>query len=118
MNVLTQKNQIFCWTEDCHEAFTTLKWHLTSTLVLAYPILESNFVLETGASICELGAVLSQAGEDELSHLVAYASYSLTDAERNYSVTELKTLAVMWAMSHFRSYLYGQKLTILMESPF
>ena len=83
--------------------------------MLAYPILESPFVLETDASICELGAVLSQAGEDGLSHLVAYASHSLTDAERNYSVTELKTLAVMWAMSHFRTYLYGQKVTVFTD---
>ena len=101
LNVLTRKNQIFCWTEDCHEAFTTLKWRLTSTPVLAYPILESPFVLETDVSICGLGAVLSQAGKDGFSHLVAYASRSLTHAERNYSETELETLAVVWARSHF-----------------
>ena len=72
LSVLTQKNQLFCWIEDCHEAFKTLKWRLTSTPVLAYPILESPFVLETDASICGMGTVLSQAGKDGLSHPVAY----------------------------------------------
>lgn len=80
--------------------------------MLAYPILESPFILEKDASICGLGAVLSQAGEDGLSHPVAYASCSLIDAERNYSVAELETLAIVWAMSHFCSCLYGYEVTV------
>ena len=43
---------------------------------------------------------------------MAYASRSLTVAERNYSITELETLAVVWAITHFHSYLYGHQLTV------
>ena len=43
---------------------------------------------------------------------MAYASRSLTVAERNYSITELETLAVVWVITHFHSYLYGHQLTV------
>ena len=43
---------------------------------------------------------------------MAYASQSLTAAERNYGITELETLAVVWAITHFHSYLYGQEVTV------
>ena len=35
--------------------------------------------------------------------------------ERNYAITELETLAVVWAVTHFRYYLYGQNVKILTD---
>ena len=32
--------------------------------------------------------------------------------ERNYSITELETLAVVWSVSHFKAYLYGHEVTV------
>ena len=55
---------------------------------------------------------MSQLQQDGLHHPVAYAGRSLSAAERNYGITELETLAVVWAMSHYRSYLYGQDVTV------
>ena len=39
----------------------------------------------------------------------------VTAAERNYVITELETLAVVWALTHFHSYLYGQKVTVFTD---
>lgn len=33
-------------------------------------------------------------------------------AECNYTITELETLAVVLALSHFRSYIYGHYVTL------
>ena len=48
-------------------------------------------------------------------HPVAFTSRSLSPVERNYGVTELETLAVVWAMQHFRAYLYGHRVTVIMD---
>ena len=45
-------------------------------------------------------------------HPVAFASRALSPPERNYSITELETSAVVWAVSHFHSYLYGHCVTV------
>jgi len=103
LHQLTRKEVHFRWSIECQQAFDTLKQLLTSAPVLAYPRVEDTFVLETNASI--LGT----------NHPVAYASRSLNQAERNYIITELETLAVVWALTHFRAYLYGIRVRVYMD---
>lgn len=112
LHQLTRKGVHFKWDARCQEAFEQLKRLLTSSPVLAYPQLAEPFVLETDASIQGLGAILSQRQSDGNVHPVAYASRSLSQPERNYGITELETLAVVWAVTHFKAYLYGNKVTI------
>ena len=112
LHALTRKGAEFLWNDDCHSAFESLKQRLISSPVLAYPAFTKPFTLETDASIQGLGAVLSQKQEDGKSHPVAYASRALSAPERNYSITELETLAVVWAISHFHTYLYGNCVTV------
>ena len=64
-------------------------------------------MLETDASIQGLGAVLSQRQADGKIHPIAYASRSLNTHERNYGITELETLGLVWAARLFRPYLLG-----------
>ena len=56
---LTCKDTQFYWFPECEQAFEEWKRKLTSAPVLAYPNLESEFVLETDASVQGLGAVLT-----------------------------------------------------------
>ena len=104
---LTRNNVLFHWRPACDEAMQKLKERLTTAPVLAYPSLGKPYTVETDASISGLGAVLSQMQLDKKLHPVAYASRSLSAAERNYSITELETLAVVWALDKFHTYLYG-----------
>ena len=109
---LTTKDTPFIWTPECKSA---LKSKLVTPPVLAYPSFEKDFVLETDASILGLGAVLSQPQEDCKVHPIAYASRALNKSEKNYSITELETLAVVWAITHFRSHLYGKAVKVLTD---
>lgn len=84
--------------------------------MLAYPRTDEDYVLETDASLHGLGAVLSQKQEgDQKLHPVAYASQALSQTERGYGVTEIETLAVVWAVSHFHHLLYSSTVTILTD---
>ena len=58
---------------------------------------------------------MSQMQEDGKLHPVAYASRALNPSEKNYSVTELETLAVVWAVTHFHSYLYGNCVHVITD---
>ena len=53
-------------------------------------------MLETDAS-GRFGAVLAQHQDDGLVKPVAYASRSLQSHEKNYGITELEGLAIVWA---------------------
>ena len=112
LHILTRKGAEFEWTAQCEDAFQTLKTKLLCAPVLAYPDMTKPFVLETDASGSGVGAVLSQPQDDGTFHPVAYASRSLTRPESNYGITELETLAVVWALTHFRGYLYGNSVTV------
>jgi hypothetical protein len=61
------------------------------------------------ASDYAVGAVLGQRIE-KLPHVIYYASRTLNDAQLNYSTTEKKLLAVVFALDKFRSYLLGSKI--------
>ena len=112
---LTRKDVSWEWNEECQKAFECLKQKLVQAPILTYSNFERDFVLETDASVKGIGAVLSQQLDDGRLHPVAYASRSLSIAERNYSITELETLAVVWAVQHFRAYLYGHNVTVITD---
>jgi hypothetical protein len=59
-------------------------------------------VLECDASPHGLGAVLSHPeGTSEELKPIAYASRTLSQAERNYSQLEREGLAIVWAVKRF-----------------
>ena len=114
---LTKKDEKFEWSEECETAFCRLKSLLTEAPVLVYPRFGEGeqFLLETDASGIGLGAVLSQKQSDGKYHPVAYASRSLQPNEKNYPISELETLAIVWAVKYFRAYLLGHPCTVLTD---
>jgi hypothetical protein len=95
---LTRKDAPFVWTGSCEEAFRRLKNLLTDAPILSYPDFEKEFFLETDASGTGLGALLTQKQDTGLNQPIAYASRTLQSHERNYGVTELEALGVVWAI--------------------
>ena len=83
--------------------------------MLCIPNFQCPFILETDASGCGLGAVLAQEQSDGQVRPVAYASRSLQKHKANYGITELEGLGVVWAVKHFRPYLYGHKCIVFTD---
>ena len=115
LHQLTKQNAEFKWTDECQVALDTLKNKLVEAPVLVYPDFDIGFVLETDASYQGLGAVLSQKLEDKLLHPVSFSSRALSPSEKSYAVTELQTLAVVWATKHYRAYLYGHDVQVVTD---
>jgi len=111
---LTKKTKKFTWTAEQQSAFETLKEKLMTAPVLRYPDFTQKFIVITDASAYAIGAVLSQGkvGDDRP---IAYASRVLSRAEQNYSTIEKELLAIVWAVKHFRPYIYGTKFMIVTD---
>ena len=108
---LTEKGQPFVWSEACDTAFIELKERLQEAPILAYPIPDLDYILDTDASNEGIGAVLSQVIDGE-ERVICYASRVLNKAEKNYCTTRKELLAVVVFLKQFRQYLYGQRTTI------
>ena len=109
---LLKKDVPFHWGPDQEDAFTSLKEKLTSAPVLAFPDFGKPFILCTDASGAGLGAALMQADARGKNRPIAFASRILNQAESRYSVTDLETLAIIWALRHFRDLIYGYSITV------
>lgn len=114
LNKLLRKNQPWIWTEEQELAFLELRTRLTTAPTLTRPDFSLPFVLQTDASAVGLGAVLTQSHEDG-EHVIAYASKTLSSAERKYSVTERECLAVIWAIRKYRPYIEGYHFTVVTD---
>lgn len=100
MNVLLKKDIPYVWTEKQQTAFDRLRQMLIQAPVLSYSDFTKSFTIYTDASGIGLGAVLSQE-QDGKERVISYASRSLNNAEKNYTVTDQECLAVVWAIKHF-----------------
>ena len=107
LHALTHKETPILWDSNCQQAFQSLKQCLIAAPVLAFPNIDDPFLMEMDAFGIDLGVVLALKQEDGSLLLLAYASRSLQKNERNYGVTELEALAVVWGVRHFRPYLYA-----------
>ena len=112
--------RIFEWTTKYQDAFDALKEALNTAPVLGYPDFSREFILETDASLNELGTILSQQGKDGKICVIAYAGHSLHPSERsmcNYSSAKLELLVLKWAvMEKFRDYLLGSWFQVYVDN--
>ena len=80
---------------------------MASTPILVFPGCTKDFHAHVNASSIALGVVLTQPGEGDLDHLIAFASRRLSFAEKNYMTTEREGLAMVYALQKFKYYLLG-----------
>ncbi|XP_031668019.1 uncharacterized protein LOC116359314 [Oncorhynchus kisutch] len=99
------------WTEECEEAFMTLKKRLCSFPVLQTPDFKKRFLVQVDASAVGIGAVLAQ-GEPGEELPVLYLSRKLLPRETRYSTIEKECLAIKWALDSLRYYLLGREFDL------
>ena len=103
-------------TPEATQALDTLKEKLTSPPILGYADYKLPFEVHIDASGLGLGAVLYQKQNDVL-RVIAYASRSIKDSERNYPAHKLEFLALKWAVcDKFYDYLYGNQFSVTTDN--
>ncbi|KAK7895754.1 hypothetical protein WMY93_021079 [Mugilogobius chulae] len=100
------------WDKEANESFIKLKQMLLDSPALSIYNPKLPTVITTDASDYGLGAVLTQFHPDNTERIVAFASRTLTPAERKYSTTEKEALACVWAVERWRTYVWGHRFTL------
>ncbi|GJX09092.1 reverse transcriptase domain-containing protein [Tanacetum coccineum] len=108
MTHLLEKNASFILSNECIQAFQTLKKKLTQAPILIAPDWDLPFEHMCDASDFAIGAVLGQRHEKHF-RPIYYASKTMIEAESHYTTTEKEMLAVVYAFKKFRSYLILNK---------
>jgi len=88
-----------------------LKAALVDAPVLTRPNFKQTFWLDVDWSTKGVGAILSQM-EGKFEKVIAYASKSLTEAQRKFHPMEGECYALFWGVMHFRQYLHMKHFII------
>ncbi|TYJ96446.1 Transposon Tf2-6 polyprotein [Cucumis melo var. makuwa] len=100
----------FNWTSEAEQAFEKLKKAMMSLPVLALPMFDKPFEIETDASGYGVGAVLIQN-----KHPIAFYSHTLAIRDRGRPVYERELMAVVLAVQRWRPYLLGNRFVVQID---
>lgn len=107
---LLKDNTPFIWHEDHQHVYDSLKEELSVEACLPYFDPSKPATLEVDASQKGLGACLLQDDRP-----VAFASKSLSECQSNYSNIERETLALVFGVTRFHTYLFGKEFTVISD---
>lgn len=108
---LLQKRVDFKWSQQCEDAFNTIKTKLMTTPILSYPDFSKTFNVTVDASQLGCGAVISQEIEG-IDRPIQFISRTFKKGETNKAIIEKELLAIHFALKTFRPYLYGQQFVV------
>lgn len=104
---LLKKNVIFKWLPAHAKVLSQIKNLISTAPVLGIFDENKEITVQADASKNGLGACLMQEGRP-----IAYASRSLTDAEKRYAQIEKELLGIVFACRKFHFYIYGKDITL------
>ncbi|XP_048249134.1 uncharacterized protein K02A2.6-like [Haliotis rufescens] len=112
---LLRKEVTWSWGAQQKKAFNMVKGHLSSCDLLTHYDPHKKLVLGCDASPYGVGAVLSHQSDDGEEKPIAFASRSLSQAEKNYSQLDREALAIIFGTKKFHQYIYGRSFTLLSD---
>ena len=123
---LLKENQEYEWIDERVVSLDILKTKLVKPPILRFPNWSIKFHAHIDAYRIEIGAILSQQGDDGMDHPNTYSSRMLKKVERNYLTTKREALGMVFILQNYRHYLlvnpfvfftYPQELKYLVNIP-
>jgi len=108
---LTRKDTPWLWSEDCQQAFDTLRLVFMSVPILTHWDPNAPIFIESDASDYALATILSTKVGDEI-HPIAFHSRTFSATEMNYDVHDKELLAIYEAFCKWRHYLEGTSIPV------
>lgn len=114
-NLLRKELKRFVWTEGANEAFLKLKSAMCRSPIVANPDFDLEFNIQCDASDVSGAAALGQNHEGA-EVIIAYFSHKWNQAEAKWGATEREAACVLFALRHFRDYIWGRPVTIITDA--
>lgn len=112
LHVLLKQNTEWVWTASQEDAFQKSKQLLLNSKALAHYDPSKALLLACDASPYGVGIVLSHRMDNGEERPIAFASRSLTTAEKRYSQLDKEGLAIVFGVKKFHKYIFGRSVTI------
>lgn len=115
-NLLRKEVKRFMWTLGAEEAFQRLKKAMCEAPIIANPDFEKEFHIQCDASDVAGAAALGQKLDNGEEIIVAYFSHKWSPAEAKYGATEREAACVLFALRHFRDYIWGRPILVITDA--
>jgi hypothetical protein len=79
---------------------------------LKRPDFSKVFILHIDWNALSINVIFGQLDEEDKEYVIAYASQNNNKVESNYFSYEGECLVIVWAIIHFKRYLYGTKFIL------
>ena len=104
---LTRKSTVWNFSDQCCEAFNSLKKAFTTAPILTHYSPDTLLIIETDTSDYALSTIISTYLLDGEIHPIAFHSRTFTPPELNYDTHDKELLAIFTAFKVWRHYLEG-----------
>jgi hypothetical protein len=112
---LFKKIKMFKWTTECQTTWENIKNQYFQTLVFIGLNWELEFHVHIDASQLTIRVILAHILIGKIDKLILYSSRLLNFAKKNYTITQKKVLAMVYALHKFMHYMLGNKFTFYVD---
>lgn len=109
---LLKNGEKWVWSNETNKAFNEVKKKLMSYEILTHYNPNVQVKMMCDASPTGVGAVLFHAHSHNSKRPIAYASRTLTNAERGYSQLEKEALSLIFGVKSFYQYVFGREFIL------
>ena len=112
---LLKREETWQWKEKHDLAFNRVQNSVQQIIKLSHFNRSNKLRIICDASHECLGAILMLKNDKNEWELLSCASRYLSNYEIRYSTNELELLAIVWAVEHFRNYVYGVQFEVISD---